>query len=452
VPERFVERIRSLGRSAASPGARAPAHPELADLALLADARARARTRLGARERWTAVVLGGGFLVAAGAMASLLDSEVPFRTTTAVLLVLALALVSRIEFEIGTGSVVPTQVVLVPMLLLLPPPIVPLAVAVAYALSGLVDRAKGRRHLQRLGVLLGNCWHALAPALLLALFADSEPRWDQWPLYLAALSAQFAFDFASSAGREWFAFGISPRRLLPSFGWVYTVDALLAPVGFLAARESFSMRFAFLLVLAPACLLALLARERRSRIDRAQAFRHAFDSAYVDARRDALTGLANRLAWEEAVVQAERALAEAGTAASVVVLDVDCLKRANDSRGHDFGDEVLRCVAALVLATVRGQDVVARVGGDEVAVLLPKATAETCGDVVTRLRAAFASAPRLAGFRVSAAIGFATATSGGTVAEAQRIADARMYAQKATSRQAVLGDGNAFVHTASGAG
>src|SRR5215210_1845151 len=102
------------------------AAPEAADETLLAEARARARTRLGRRERLTATLLAGGFLAAAAAMAAALPWNTPFDAATAALLVPALALVSRIEFEIGTGSVVPTQLVLVPMLLLLPAPVVPL--------------------------------------------------------------------------------------------------------------------------------------------------------------------------------------------------------------------------------------------------------------------------------------------------------------------------------------
>src|SRR5919109_1062257 len=237
--------------------------PKPADEALLVEARSRARTRLSGRERWTSLAFGGGFLAAAISMASLLRWEGPFRPATAALLVLTLALASRIEFEVGTGSAVPTQAVLVPMLLLLPPPVVPLCVAGGYALGGLVDSAKGRRHPQRLAVLLGSCWHAVGPALVLALFAGPV-AWSRWPLYLGALAA------------------------------------LLAPLGFLAGLESRTMSYAFLLALAPVCLLALLARERRSRIQRAQAFQHAYDGAHLEARRDALTALANRLAWAEA--------------------------------------------------------------------------------------------------------------------------------------------------------
>jgi diguanylate cyclase (GGDEF)-like protein len=408
-------------------------HPEVpkpSDEAFLAEARSRARTRLSGRELSASLAMGGGFLAASIAMAVLLPAAAAFRPFTAALLILALALVSRIEFEIGTGSVVPTQAVLVPMLLLLPAPFVPLCVAAGYVLAGVIDHAKGRRHVQRLAVLLGNCWHAFAPALVLALFAGGEPEWADWPVYVAALGAQFVFDFASSAGREWLAFGISPRKLLPFFRWVYAVDALLAPLGLLAALQSRTMQFAFLLVLPPVLLLGLLARERSGRIERAQAFQQAYDGAYVDARRDALTGLANRLAWEEAIARAQVALDETATPASVIVLDVDGLKLANDSRGHEFGDEILRRTAALIRGAVREQDVVARVGGDEIAVLLPNVEETRCAEALTRVREAFASSGSLDGHRLSVALGHATATAGDLLAEAQREADARMYTEK----------------------
>jgi diguanylate cyclase (GGDEF)-like protein len=346
------------------------------------------------------------------------------------LLVLALALVSRVEFELATGSLVPTQLVLVPMLLLLPAPVVPLCVAASYSLAGLADWIRGRRHPQRLAVLLASCWHSVPPALLIALWATPSPAWNQTPLYLAALAAQFACDFTASAGREWIAFRISPRKLLPFFGWIYAVDALLAPIGLLAAFATATMRYAFLLTLAPVCLLALLAHERRSRIRRAQRFQNAYDGAYLDARRDALTGLANRLAWEEAVARAQSACDRTATPASVILLDVNWLKQANDSRGHAFGDEVLRRVAALVRANVREQDLVARIGGDELAVLLANADAARCADAVERLRQAFASAPPVEGFRLSVSLGSATAAGGDTLASAQRRADAELYAEK----------------------
>jgi PleD family two-component response regulator len=108
---------------------------------------------------------------------------------------------------------------------------------------------------------------------------------------------------------------------------------LLAPAGLLAAFASVTMQFAFVLAAAPAGLLWLVARERRGRIERAQAFQDAFDGARVEARRDPLTGLANRLAWEEAVELADAALRASSGPTSLIVIDIDGLKEANDGRG-----------------------------------------------------------------------------------------------------------------------
>ncbi|HEX6680052.1 MAG TPA: GGDEF domain-containing protein, partial [Gaiellaceae bacterium] len=204
-------------------------------------------------------------------------------------------------------------------------------------------------------------------------------------------------------------------------------------VGFFAALESQRVRYAFLLTLAPVCLLALLARERRGRIHRAQAFQHAYDGAHLEARRDALTGLANRLAWEEAIADAQSAGSKTEAPASVIVLDVDCLKLANDTRGHAFGDEVIRQVAAVVRGGVREQDLVARVGGDEIAILLANTDEASCAEAVTRLRDAFARSPQLEGFPLSVGVGYATTAAGLTLAGAQRLADARLYAEKSSS-------------------
>jgi diguanylate cyclase (GGDEF)-like protein len=82
---------------------------------------------------------------------------------------------------------------------------------------------------------------------------------------------------------------------------------------------------------------------------------------------------------------------------------------------------------------VRDRDLVARVGGDEVAILFGGADEARCAEAVTRLRDAFESAPLLDGFSLSAAVGSATAAAGLSLAEAQRLADERLYAEKSRS-------------------
>jgi diguanylate cyclase (GGDEF)-like protein/putative nucleotidyltransferase with HDIG domain len=391
-------------------------------------ARARLATPLSRRDRWTSVALGGTFLTTAVAMAALLPGHRSLSIGVATLLVGCYAAVSRVEFELGPGSAVPTQLVLVPMLFLVPVSAVPLCVAAGYVLGLLIDYAQGKRHGQRAFVLLSCSWHSVGPAVVLALFGHDEPRWDDWPIYAAALAAQFLFDLASSTAREKLAFGVSPRELLPFLVWVYAVDALLAPIAFLIAAASTRMPYAALLALPLVALLALLARDRTRRIDRALELSEAYRGATRQARSDPLTGVGNRLAWDEAIEAAKAGGAEVPV--SVIVVDVDGLKLANDTGGHELGDRLLRSLADVVRTSVRADDLVARIGGDEFGVLMLDTGDDRCGEVAGRISDAIARHAGLDSFRLSAAVGHATRPAAAAVAEAARIADMQMYLQK----------------------
>lgn len=153
------------------------------------------------------------------------------------------------------------------------------------------------------------------------------------------------------------------------------------------------------------------------------------------ARTDALTAVGNRLAFDEGC-DAGQQLADTGGQVGLLVLDLNHLKRANDSRGHAFGDHLIAALADLVTAVVREGDVVARTGGDEIAVLLPGATAAEADATAARLRSALRAAPSIAGFPLSAAVGVAHCAAGGDVASTVRAADTRMYADKSAMKLA----------------
>jgi len=107
-----------------------------------------------------------------------------------------------------------------------------------------------------------------------------------------------------------------------------------------------------------------------------------------EARTDHLTGLANRREFER-VMEREVALAERhNRRLSLMMIDLDNLKRINDRLGHDAGDGALRLVAQQLLRVVRASDVCARVGGDEFAVAMPETELDRARDVAMRLRAA----------------------------------------------------------------
>src|SRR5919201_2187032 len=144
----------------------------------------------------SAGLFGGGFLAAAFAVAFALSSARAVSPLVAAGLVAAYALAFRLDFEVGAGSAVPTQLVLVPMLFVLPLGAVPLAVAGGILLASLVDVVHGRIELGRLLPWLGNGLHAFGPAVVLAVAGESAPHLAHWPLYAGALAAQFALDFA----------------------------------------------------------------------------------------------------------------------------------------------------------------------------------------------------------------------------------------------------------------
>ncbi|MCW2504713.1 MAG: diguanylate cyclase [Actinomycetia bacterium] len=157
------------------------------------------------------------------------------------------------------------------------------------------------------------------------------------------------------------------------------------------------------------------------------------ETAQQAAFVDPLTGVGNRRAWEVALADAQVRV-ERGRGASVIVLDLNGLKEANDHHGHAAGDEVLRRFAGAVQRAVRTDDVVCRIGGDELFVLLVGADTATCRDVVARIRTALLDESSRGPIPVSAAIGWATTEIDGSLSDAVVAADGRMYADKRRQR------------------
>ena len=102
--------------------------------------------------------------------------------------------------------------------------------------------------------------------------------------------------------------------------------------------------------------------------------------------RDALTGLANRRAFEMALAREVDRVARSGESALLLVLDIDHFKRVNDGWGHRAGDEVIKAVAGALLDSVRPMDLVARIGGEEFAIILPNCASAFGQTVAERVR------------------------------------------------------------------
>ncbi|MEO6214462.1 MAG: diguanylate cyclase [Sphingomonas sp.] len=111
------------------------------------------------------------------------------------------------------------------------------------------------------------------------------------------------------------------------------------------------------------------------------------------ANTDALTGLANRRAFFEALEEEAEKSERSGAQLWVTILDIDRFKRINDNYGHPAGDEVLRAVAAILRQALRGNDLVGRIGGEEFGVLMPRTTRAQAEMVSERLRLAVANTP-----------------------------------------------------------
>ena len=144
----------------------------------------------------------------------------------------------------------------------------------------------------------------------------------------------------------------------------------------------------------------------------------------LEALTDALTGLANRRAWDRALEAEERRQRRYGGTAAVVVVDLDELKEINDSQGHLHGDLVLRLVARVISDASRESDVVARTGGDEFAVLAINCEEPQLRILEGRLRDA------LEREGVSASVGGACRRAPSGIAEAWAEADDVMFHEK----------------------
>jgi diguanylate cyclase (GGDEF)-like protein len=233
------------------------------------ESRARRRARMTVRDRLVTGSLAVLFLLTATVIAVVVDSARAPSAITVALLVLAYAYASRVDVELGAGSAVPTGLVLIPMLFLVPLGQVPLWVATGSVLGALPNYLSGRERPERASILLAGCWRAVGPTLVLAVAGEGPPRLASMRLYLTALLAQLAFDATSAIIRDRLVHRIGYREILGYLSNAYLIDLCLAPVGLAFAIAVVARPPGVLLLFPLLFLMQSFARERMARIDQA---------------------------------------------------------------------------------------------------------------------------------------------------------------------------------------
>ncbi|WP_144659191.1 bifunctional diguanylate cyclase/phosphodiesterase [Paenarthrobacter nicotinovorans] len=183
--------------------------------------------------------------------------------------------------------------------------------------------------------------------------------------------------------------------------------------------------------------LQIVYEELEQRVQaRTQQLNEAHQAMQRMAMTDPLTGLSNRSAFAAALSEAQNQEVEGKKRAAILLLDMDGFKAINDSLGHTIGDKVLETVAHRISGAVRDQDMVARMGGDEFAVLIPGVTPAEAAVIGNRILADVVEPMEIEGqhLRCGVSMGLRMADPGQSAEELMMEADIAMYESKADGR------------------
>lgn len=166
---------------------------------------------------------------------------------------------------------------------------------------------------------------------------------------------------------------------------------------------------------------------------RSETFEHA-------ALTDGLTGMQNRRYFDDALKEYLDEFRRIDKPVGLMVLDLDHFKQVNDTHGHDVGDEVLRAVANCLKDMTRYHDVVARLGGEEFAVVAPNMDTDLLMKFAERIRKAIAAMAIVSGnvrLKVTASVGLAVWDRRESADDFYRRADKQLYQAKRQGRNRV---------------
>jgi HD-GYP domain-containing protein (c-di-GMP phosphodiesterase class II) len=287
---------------------------------LVGEARARRARSMDARERVVVAAFAALYCVGAVLIALLIPSERDVSVLLVAGLLLGHAAVSQVRFEFGVGFVVPEQLVVIPMLLLLPLPYVPVLIAAAGALGLVPDFIKGSWSRDRWLKPIADSWSYLAPVLILAAFAPGAPDLSSAPVYALAIAAQLGTDFAQTVIRNSLLDGVPISELARGFFGATRVELVLSPVALVATLAAYEEPLVLVAVIAPLVwLLDNFSKDRAARYASALELNRAyrgtvmllsdvleFEDEYTAQHSRSVVDLVNAVADELGIAPDER--------------------------------------------------------------------------------------------------------------------------------------------------
>ena len=325
-----------------------------------------------------------------------------------------------IHFPVGAGYVVPTYVVLVPMLLMLPPATVPLLAAAGGVVAALCRVLVRKGRPGQILFAVPNAWYSVGPAAVLMVAGRYHGPLVTTAIYVSAFLAGCLVDLLTSTLREAGALMVAPQIQLRVTAQVWVIDACIAPLGLLMALAARDNHATLLMVVPLGSLLLVLQRDRDQRIVQAQ-------ERLELATTDPLTCLGNRRKLAGDLIERLESTSVANPLV-LMVFDLDGFKAYNDTFGHMAGDALLARMGHKLAEVVAPRGTAYRLGGDEFCVVLPAQPVEVPSAIAS----------------VSDALSeegetFSIAASGGAVLLPQeastpeyalQLADERMYLRK----------------------